>query len=52
VAEHRALSSGDILVLLHVFQSSVEDSDGDILTILYEYQYKKEIPANWAGWRN
>jgi len=52
VAEYRAFSSGDILVPLHVFQSSVEDSDGDILTVLYEYQNKKEIPANWAGWRN
>jgi len=43
VAEHGEFSSGDILVPLHVFQSSVEDSNGDILTVLYEYQEKRKF---------
>lgn len=43
MAEHREFSSGDILVPLHIFQSSVEDSNGDILTVLYDTRIKRKF---------
>ena len=48
--EHGAFPAVDILVT-NLLQGNVEDSDGD-LTVLYEYQNIKEIPASSAGWYN
>jgi hypothetical protein len=43
VAEHREFSSGGILVPVHVFQNSVEDSDGDILTVFVSTRTKRKF---------